>query len=77
MGSAFVSGIIFFTILHHAPLTFAQTGPPECTYSDDVYACNYTTMTSSDRPIDYSQFSVEPQHIQLYIDGLFPYYGKT
>ncbi|XP_052820233.1 uncharacterized protein LOC128246066 [Mya arenaria] len=56
----------------HAQWSNAQTGPSGCTYSDDVFTCDYSTMTSSERPIDYSGFSIAPQTLIVNINGFLP-----
>ncbi|XP_052227840.1 uncharacterized protein LOC127842395 [Dreissena polymorpha] len=68
-------GLLTVLILLHAQRTYAQTGPPKCTYSDDVYICDYQSMASAERPIDYTSFSVLPQQIQLNVNGFLPYIG--
>ena len=58
--------------------TRAQTGPNFCTYNDGVFECDYASMVSpSDRPIDYTGFSQDPQQIEVTVNGFLPYFGKT
>ncbi|KAL4220899.1 Leucine-rich repeat transmembrane protein flrt1 [Mactra antiquata] len=68
--------LLFFTSL--LMTSYAQTGPTGCTYVDGIYDCDYSSLTSpSDRPLDYSQFSVEPQNIELTVSGFLPYFGDA
>lgn len=55
-----------------------QTAHTQCSYEDEnLFVCDYSAMTtSSDRPIDYSNFSPEPQRLVVTMNGLVPYYGR-
>ncbi|KAL4221077.1 Leucine-rich repeat transmembrane protein flrt1 [Mactra antiquata] len=67
--------VLIITILVNDVTT--QTGPSGCTWSDGVYTCDYSTMSSSDRPMDFTQFSDTPQHLVVENSGFFPYFGDT
>ncbi|XP_052820034.1 uncharacterized protein LOC128245853 [Mya arenaria] len=67
--------VVLAFILKDAQWISAETGPTECTYSDDVYTCDYASMTSSDRPIEYNDFTTVPQRLTLTLNGLLPYIG--
>lgn len=69
--------ITTWLLLLPAQWVTAQTGPNFCTYADGKYTCDYASMGTADRPIDYSGFSAEPQRLEITVNGFLPYISKS
>ena len=57
--------------------TAAQSAHSYCSYvSDNLFECDYSAMsTGASRPIDFTNFSPEPQRLEVTMNGLVPYFG--
>jgi len=67
--------LVVCVLVLHAQWTSAQSGPNYCTYADEKFTCDYTSMGPTYRPIDYTSFTIEPQIIDLTVNGFLPYFG--
>ena len=65
-----------FLVLCIPWMTSSQTAPPYCSFQTDRFVCQYASMPLANRPIDYSQFSIPPQILEVSANGFLPYFGK-